>query len=350
MMTSSKTHLPLEFDDSIRILELDRFSPSTGLNGRLVPARLGEYPDYIALSYAWGDRELTESVILSKDCSHRISKALFGCLKELSANDNTVRLWVDQICINQDDSDEREKQVRLMAEIYSQARQVTGWWETTDNSEAGIELFRLLSLAKPEVAPAEMLLVIPSPQKRAVQIDKEKDVLDIDKTSWQGAISLAQRSWFERLWVVQEVALASTLELRCGGSTISGETFFAAVRFFASMTLYPVVSGSFPAFQNANKLGALREQVRASQSRSYPELANALGGWGCSDDRDRLNALFGIIFQDISSPWFNVSHKMTGEQLYESFAFDHITTTRSLQILHFAGYNTAHSLADCEGV
>lgn len=351
-MSASKIHLPLEFDDSIRILELNRFSHSTGLSGRLVPARLGQRPEYFALSYAWGNSEFTESVQLSGDHSHGISQALFGCLKELSTNRTRVKLWVDQICINQHNFDEREDQVRLMAQIYSQAHQVICWLgEATVNSDIGIKFLRVLSLENTRTKQSKLKPLLESLKEGGVRIESGEELVNVNNAAWKGATSLVQRSWFTRLWVVQEAALASTLQFRCGASTISGKSFFGAVRRVASMVTYPQTPQVImDEFQNAYKLGLLRDQVKTKQYQSYPQLAHELRGWECSDDKDRLNALFGLVFPNTSSAWFTISYKEAVEDVYRSFAFAHITTTKSLGILHFAGDSRFIATYDSERV
>jgi hypothetical protein len=341
MMSWINTHPPLDHADSIRLLELIRFDSSQGqLSGRLIPARLRDCPDYCALSYAWGEGSPTKSVMLPRGCPHPISETLFNGLKELSSNAKTIKLWVDQICINQKHPDEKVRQVRLMANIYSQARQVIAWLgDSTRNSDAGFKLLRVLGELKDHESDTDdELRKIQFGQlfqelAEEVRVDS---LFDFSNTAWRGAASLVQRSWFSRLWVVQEVALSRDLELRCGSYTISGESFFAAIRVVDSIVSFPP-RPMMKAFQNSRKLGSLKARLSSTQSHSYPELAHELSGWDCSNDNDRLNALFGIVFRNAPSLCFTPNYSMTTELLYESFAVEYISTTRSLKVLHFAG-------------
>jgi len=69
-------------------------------------------------------------------------------LRELRSGVKTITVWLDQICINQGDEDEKEQQVKLMARIYSQARQVIGWLgESTPPFSLALKAFQALGLS-----------------------------------------------------------------------------------------------------------------------------------------------------------------------------------------------------------
>jgi len=105
---------------------------------------------------------------------------------------------------------------------------------------------------------------------------------------------LVKRSWFYRLWIVQEAALASALELRYRSSSIRGGVFFDAIHILSSVVCDPLMPWLLQPSRNANKLGQLRAQVAAGQNHSFPHLAHTLSGWLCGKDHDRLIALFWV--------------------------------------------------------
>jgi len=98
-------------------------------------------------------------------------------------------------------------------------------------------------------------------------------------------------------------------------------------------------------YRNALKLGLLRAQVSAEYSHSFPHLAQTLSGWNCEKSRDRLIALFGLVFRD-KQAWFTPSYSMPTPTLYTTFAERQIHMKRGLEILHFAGCgdSSAHKL------
>jgi hypothetical protein len=77
-------------------------------------------PIYEALSYAWGDAKVTSPIFL-ESCPFQATVNLVSALRHLRHEDNTRTLWVDAICIDQSNIQERGHQVAFMAKIYSMA-------------------------------------------------------------------------------------------------------------------------------------------------------------------------------------------------------------------------------------
>lgn len=175
---------------------------------------------------------------------------------------------------------------------------------------------------------------------------KVEDLFNPASKPLQAVVCLVKRRWFYRLWIVQEVALASALELRCGSFSISGDIFFNAIRILCSAVSDPPMPWLLQPYRNAYRLGQLRAQVAAGQNHSFPHLAHTLSGWLCGKDHDRLIALFGLAFRSIQA-WFKPSYSIAAPELYTEFAQAHILLEGSLDILNFAGCgdNNAHEFA-----
>ncbi|KAK8233022.1 heterokaryon incompatibility protein-domain-containing protein, partial [Phyllosticta capitalensis] len=108
-------------------------SPRTAQQGRRISGHLKhfpleDHPEYVALSYNWGDAKKT-SFIAVDGFSFEVTANLFAVLevlmglKELRGRP----LWIDAICINQKDDKEKNLQVPLMGRIYSRATDVFAW-------------------------------------------------------------------------------------------------------------------------------------------------------------------------------------------------------------------------------
>ena len=331
---------------AFRILELNQTHPAeTQLSGRLISSRLKDPPDYCAVSYVWGDQQPTSSILLEDGNSLAITETLFKVVKELSSSHASNRVWVDQICINQSDKAEKSVQISLMGTIYQQACQVIGWLgDPTDDTEIGIKFLCFLgNMADPSFDSVHFfqMLIEGVPGR-----DNSTGPFSPDSKHMKAAACLFQRPWFKRLWVVQEVLLASNLQIRCGQLSIPGDTFFTATRILASLLIFPHCSDFGQPYRNAQRLNLLKDEIRSKQFEStfYPSLAHILCDWECKEDEDRLNALCGIAFKDSPSKWFTASYSMPPEKLYERFAEAHMVETRSLEILYFAGYGDNRAL------
>jgi hypothetical protein len=131
----------LDTPDSIRLLELQ---PASNMSAELyatlkhvrLAANASSLPNittaplelYEALSYVWGERDFSATLRLQDGVKMmKITPNLAEALRRLRHTDQPRTLWVDQICMNQNDDQEKAQQVSMMARIYESAKQVLVW-------------------------------------------------------------------------------------------------------------------------------------------------------------------------------------------------------------------------------
>ena len=120
----SKSHQPYRPLRSkraeIRLLHLHSGSGEDAVSCVLEHAfldREGERPSYETISYHWGDALVRENIVVDGvDLSVAVNTA--AALRRMRKASNNRVLWIDAVCINQDDYDERSQQVELMTEVY----------------------------------------------------------------------------------------------------------------------------------------------------------------------------------------------------------------------------------------
>ncbi|KAG7291017.1 hypothetical protein NEMBOFW57_001025 [Staphylotrichum longicolle] len=115
------TYDPITPSD-FRLFHITSIDPQ--IQFRLESFDIEEFPDYEALSYAWGTSVETESV-LCNDATFTISRTLGDALRALHKHAEHW-IWVDAICINQADNVEKAHQVAGMGDVYSYAETVGG--------------------------------------------------------------------------------------------------------------------------------------------------------------------------------------------------------------------------------
>ncbi|PVH85219.1 HET-domain-containing protein, partial [Cadophora sp. DSE1049] len=149
---------------------------------------LADNPDFVALSYTWGDSAFTKTLVCGEGVLH-ITKNLHAALLQFRRPDRPLAIWADAVCINQSDDAEKSLQIPLMADIYGQATEVMIWLgeETEGTTDVMLYLNRIGQ----------------NPENDALWKDLIKDP-NLDKTDlvWT-------RPWFSRVWIIQELALAS---------------------------------------------------------------------------------------------------------------------------------------------
>jgi hypothetical protein len=173
--------------------------------------------EYEALSWHWGDEDESETIQIKDDrgwSSLHIKPNLSVALKQLRHDSITFRkLWIDAICMNQKSKTEKNAQVPMMAQIYSEATNVCVW------------------LGEEEVGSATALKFI---KEKVLDLGAFDDLVDDPDTppEWAALSALMSRPWFSRRWVVQEIALAKDATLHCGKDEISWSQFAVAVALF----------------------------------------------------------------------------------------------------------------------
>lgn len=219
---STTWHSPLE-DGHIRVL---RIEPSTDRTAtvacKLEHVRPDERP-YDALSYVWGTEAPSHGIEVNGE-EFLVRSNLFDALEELRQTDRPSTLWVDSICINQDNAAERSQQVRMMGEIYSSATQVIVWLGKHDSGiSAGLDFARGLSKLEPELVKKiedEERLPWDDRVKVFTALGMKFGIDNYDEVVG-GLKALRDNPWWTRIWTVQEIVLAKSAVLRCGADSAS---------------------------------------------------------------------------------------------------------------------------------
>ena len=134
---------------------------------------------YEALSYTWGGSDKPRSIYINKQ-NLPVTVNLHTALSRLRDRCFERIIWVDAVCIDQENLEEKSNQVQLMAKIYSKATRVLVWLgETADDSDGALEGIR--------------------------DIAAKESMNSLDKTIQQAILALLQRPWFRRIWVSEQM-------------------------------------------------------------------------------------------------------------------------------------------------
>ena len=128
-------------DSWIRILRILPDSTSDLIRCSMTSVELNPATEDTCLSYTWGAPALSKAITVN---SQRlpVRENLHAFLRECTIRKQCINtsLWIDAVCINQDDIAEKNKQVAMMGEIYSHAKQVIIWLGSGDTLvEAAID-------------------------------------------------------------------------------------------------------------------------------------------------------------------------------------------------------------------
>ena len=240
-------YTPYKYDvlpnDSIRILLLlpgNRSAPlqcelyRADVPGVISPEGAGG-PTFEALSYAWGDGNLSRRLFCN-DSAIKITQSLHDALIHLRHLKATRMLWIDAVCIDQNNNDERIVQLPHMKDIYQHANQVVIWLGLADDSTS--RALHLLQLAANYLRQEsrQSLLTENSPGfKEPFSDEKNRHRGFPPKEDWEGwrpVAALFARSWFYRCWIFQEVVLATKATIQLGAHLLDWADLCFACTFF----------------------------------------------------------------------------------------------------------------------
>lgn len=182
------------------------------LRGKLFQyATLEKKFQYDALSYRWTDPRLTDPDVIEIDnVLFPIGPNLHAALSHLRNTQVSRYLWIDQICINQADMEEKVQQISIMGDIYVGSGSTVIWLGAGDaQSDLAMQLFPIL------------VKLIQYEEERSSTKSKDLAAKPADFSEWSGTLGipihkLFNRDWFGRLWTLQEAALSQRAEVWCG--------------------------------------------------------------------------------------------------------------------------------------
>lgn len=176
----------------MRLLHIYPGQQNDDLEGDLMHLPLHATGSFEALSYTWGTRSIEQSIyVAGKRIS--ITPNCAGAIRSLRHRNRVRVLWIDAICINQNDSHERAEQVGMMVEIYARAERTVVYLGAGDNT---VHVLR----NKAQINPGSGI---------GSQLGQHDQIED-------AKARLLARDWFHRRWIIQEVLLSRDIIVQVG--------------------------------------------------------------------------------------------------------------------------------------
>ncbi|KAH7398723.1 heterokaryon incompatibility protein-domain-containing protein, partial [Phaeosphaeria sp. MPI-PUGE-AT-0046c] len=273
---------------SFRLLEILPDMETTPVRLRLSPSTFDDdCPTYSALSYSWQyNPPQPQMQIYCNDLPMRIGYNLWTFLRQCRKTDGTGHhLWVDAICIDQQNISERNHQVAQMRDIYSKAARAIVWLGPDIGTDEATEAFDLVT------GP-----------NRLLYRDSRRDMRwHRSRRQWRALEKLLNRSYWSRVWIIQEFILAKLVELRCGNRIAPLENFDDICRWLETLEK-PFTSRHLGSagitFSRAYRLFKHRTEWwntnGSAQTFSLRRLFEAYATSKSSDRRDKVYGLLGL--------------------------------------------------------
>ncbi|KAI0528298.1 HET-domain-containing protein [Xylaria bambusicola] len=356
--------------------------------------RCHPFQPYEALSYVWGD--LHDQIWVGGDNAIPITKNLYSLLRSLRLPHKGRSLWVDALCINQSDHEEKKVQLALMKRVYQQAEKVIAYLPLSVQDQ------KSLNLLVPQILRAATLYREHQASKQSAGSDQARDGGPLNSTShletktiirnanepmsatmlrafggsqpflesfglpredsplWDSWRHVFALPYFRRMWIWQELLLGNNLHFWFGNAEAAAEPLMIAHHFLDeySATMNMSYNAAWCASEednqdalqsrlvgSANATKMFRDRILrryggdgVSQPRLIEKLAS-VGTFEAADPRDKIYALLGLTSDGASftqhvsyAPWDSK------EQILIRFAKLFIERNEGVEVLLQAGF------------
>jgi hypothetical protein len=353
----------------IRILRLEAGAFGDPLHGRLTVEELDETEPFDALSYCCGPPILSCTITVNYTPGFRITQNLWNALQRVRKKDEDRRLWVDAVCIDQDDEREKSSQVRRMHTVYSRAEEVCIYfgecaeqtlkkredpfgnttrpeyhWTNAVGDDEDESFFKPVHSVR-ELQKSAANSYKSSKEGRWAQEGEPFD--DNFMTAMEGNLlsdltpgTSRQHLWWNRLWTVQELLLARKPVVYCGPYTILWSNMIRLwIRPYSSPGAH-ILRKNFPrATLRMREETIWLHWLRGRTERNLHALLLATTDKAFAEPKDRIFALLGA-----SSPGtISLDYGLDLRNIYALTAIHCITTQGTFDIL-FSRWERSYQL------
>ncbi|OTB18784.1 hypothetical protein K445DRAFT_364069 [Daldinia sp. EC12] len=255
---------------------------------------------YEAVSYCWGSDELTQVVTMNDESVLKVTDSVYSLLFHLRHRENTRKLWVDQMCINQTDHAEKAAQVKDIRKVYKYTNRLIIWLgDGDDESDQAMDILHNVSNRLGIKGFADITSEL-NLAGLSLTVDSSGS---ISAWPWIKVARLVSRPWFTRMWVVPEVFLAADNEsiVCCGFSQISWWKFSILHKGLTNSPWSPEDSTTFSTEMNyetattlplewlLDSFGSMEEHLKLFYILWYMKERH------CKQPRDRIFAIRPLI-------------------------------------------------------
>jgi hypothetical protein len=332
-------------ESSVRLLEIQEDSQPNSIKGRLHIHQFNQCPPYTALSYTWGPEHPQQSILVDGMCfSIRQNLASFFNMTVTKRLSSRIKrhfplFWIDQICIDQSNIPEKNHQVKLMADIYANAKRVVIWLgDAADDSDFAMQSLRgLRQIILNTRVPIFGYTTIYLAPVALLANHRFRDLL-ISPRLLKASSALAKRSYWERVWIIQEVLFAKAPVVCCGSRSIKWKH---VLRLNETMDMFRD--------RSSDEWGALSRLVYVHKmlGRSIIGFLPHVKESKSSDPRDKVYALLALVKPNKAGEKLEADYSKSVTEVYDA-VLEHWKDEFSVS--KFCLMDLRHALDLCPGV
>jgi Heterokaryon incompatibility protein (HET) len=315
----------------IRLLELLSGGAADEVHCRLKVVPLSASPAYEAVSYCWGDPQ-DRQAIKCNNGELEITRNLKEALRGLRLVDRTRILWVDAVCVDQSNTNEKNEQVQLMRSIFAKASRTLVWLgHQNDGNEQKISRLAIFAIkfGLTGLRGQKGKANLPSISLLDTRTGVSRTILSLSNEFYINLIRMLQRPWFQRAWVVQEVVVSKRSTVVWNYAEYDWEDFVQTLRGLSSlkMPLAYIIS--------LQHVAAIENERLRQNTKNLTLLGVLLRQQRClaTDPRDKIYSFCGLVGEPPEGSSVRIDYHDDPKSIYIRWAKKIIADTSTLAIL-----------------
>ncbi|KAM3087036.1 Ubiquitin-like protein [Clarireedia jacksonii] len=245
-----------------------------------------------------------------------VRESLFAALRRLRHKTIELVLWIDAICINQDDMVEKAQQIRLLPRIYQNASCTLAFLGAEDTTNDAVKVLLQVQAVKLCGQDSED---IPKELRPIPAAWGANGIPALNDHIWADVAKFFRNPWFRRAWIVQEAVLAPTLKIVSGKWMIDWDDLTGSMEVIDyKLQATHIDTKSWAPFLTLMK--AREREVDARHGRLYLfDLLESFRHLDSTLKRDRYFAFLGIA-EDGNKVDFDPDYDMPLESITKRIA------------------------------
>lgn len=325
-------------------------------------------PEYKALSYVWGRSKHSQPIYLNGSPVF-ITRHLRRALRQLRSDSEAVCLWVDAVCINQSDDEEKTEQVKMMGKIYAQSQEVVVYlgdafapsfsqsfnhpsdtsdaiahtitphecYSTValDEKDTGLVWRRQMSYKDGSYLFCFIQLLADGVDMNSFMAGKGQGSLDEVMEALR--LFLSAVKWWKRVWVIQEVVIATRIMILYGSMIAPWEMFVQAANRVlgnSQMQISSLAVNDTKVLLEFSRrilsIESIRARWQSPEQITLLQLLRQFSGREATDPRDKVYALLGLAKD---KPSVEPNYAASERDVFVGTALDIISRSKSLGVL-----------------
>ena len=302
----------------MRLLQIQGGTKKDVISLRITQYANHRRPAYAAISYTWGPnpKHLSNtrnkprhgaSIVAITDPYSRLIRVngrpfrvrinLWNLLYHLRQRGESRFLWVDALCIDQENLEERNFHVQRMSKVYADAVITFVWLGLPSEDRRQARCLEFIA----EMARSARRYLQASPNSyHAMASFVEAYLNDRLTQRWLKLLELCKGNYWTRTWIIQEFVEAGKLEVLCGLASLNWEDFEEVVRMIRAIIQESTIMASQPPLPGFVKPFTQTIPFRLTSRRightasTLEDLLSEFYDSRCAERRDKIYGILGI--------------------------------------------------------